>query len=105
MIYHYLFQELYRSVIIKFLLLTKLKVEIMGKKMKWSLSEIESENVLSKNELFLLTGGGTCGFRVWAYGKWQIDCGVAKSDALLAVENWGGNWCCDSCGTSTYCAD
>jgi hypothetical protein len=66
---------------------------------------INPEKVMKNEELVTLRGGygGTCGYKVWAYGQWQIDCGVTQEEALLAYGNWGGWWCCDSCSSTSYC--
>jgi natural product precursor len=70
-----------------------------------------SENLLSNEQMKSVKGGtGTCGYSVTMYDEvsnqsWtEVVCGVRKSEALGAVMAYGGNWCCDSCGTSSYCA-
>ena len=48
-----------------------------------------------------LTYRGTCGYRSPDGAVW---CGITKSQAEGAYNNNGGNWCCDSCGSSSYCS-
>ena len=62
---------------------------------------------LSEKELKNVLGGGgdysgypgTCG---WS-GNGVTICGIPKADALSLLNSHGGHWCCDSCGSSTYC--
>ena len=42
---------------------------------------------------------GTCGHFSGGDGV----CCISKSDALDLFAQWGGNWCCDSCGGTFYC--
>lgn len=45
------------------------------------------------------SGSGTCGAKS---PSGDLICGVSKAEAL----HWAtseGNWCCDSCGSSSYC--
>ena len=60
--------------------------------------------ILSEKELKNVMGGsgttsGTCG---WHYGSYTM-CGWDKSTVLSYYNSYGGNWCCDSCGSSSYC--
>ena len=67
--------------------------------------------VLSENEMKRITGGygsgsdchqyshGTCGYN----GPLGCFCGIDKASALSLLYA-GGNWCCDNCGSSSYCA-
>jgi len=58
-------------------------------------------------------GGGTCGYNGLFHNYhdgwpdvWVSECGVSKSYVLsLQSSAVPGtfNWCCDSCGTSSYC--
>ena len=61
-------------------------------------------------------GGGTCGYKVTIKGSFDdpnlppvtiIDCGVSMADALswrpYAISENHFWWCCDSCGSSSYC--
>jgi len=59
-----------------------------------------SGNVLSKEEMSGVKGGGTCGYK-GADGT--IICGISKAGALFMLTDKGDRWCCDSCGTSSYC--
>lgn len=63
------------------------------------------KNVLSREEMKSVNGGkveaGTCG---WSGGGISGPvCGVSKSDATALQANFGGNWCCDSCASTSYC--
>ena len=53
-------------------------------------------------------GVGTCGFFVsFGVGNCIYGCGMTMSEAQkYAGGYWGGmgNWCCDSCSTSSYCS-
>lgn len=57
---------------------------------------------LTKNQMRAIKGGwGTCGYKT-STGK--IECGVYKNEALMmTINGTEGNWCCDSCATSSYC--
>lgn len=44
-------------------------------------------------------GSGTCGYKS---PTGTVKCGVSKAQAMhMATEE--GHWCCDSCGSSSYC--
>ena len=61
-------------------------------------------NRLIESEMSVLYGGfdpGTCGY---LHPSGHRDCNISKDDALDLLAAYGGNWCCDSCGSSTYCA-
>ena len=58
--------------------------------------------VLSPNEMKAI-GGGACGYRVVIGGEEFINCNVSQSIARDVAASWGGNWCCSSCGGSSYC--
>lgn len=58
--------------------------------------------VLSPNEMKAI-GGGACGYSVTIGGESFIDCNVTGSIAQSMVATHGGNWCCASCGISSYC--
>jgi hypothetical protein len=57
--------------------------------------------ILSREEAKQIKGGarGTCGYKS---PSGSVDCGVTKAEAQFMAGD--GNWCCDSCATSTYCA-
>lgn len=44
---------------------------------------------------------GTCG---WRSGG-DIICCASQEEVFRLYDEWSGNWCCDSCGTTTYCGD
>ena len=74
---------------------------------KFSLGK--ASNFLSEAEMMRVTGGyssgcmsftfGTCGWN----GPSACMCGVDKSTAQQYADWYGGNWCCDSCGSTSYC--
>lgn len=55
---------------------------------------------LSKNQMRAIKGGsGTCGYKS---PTGTVKCGVSRAQAMhMATEE--GHWCCDSCGSSSYC--
>lgn len=65
--------------------------------------ELKKQNLLTREEQSNLRGGyptGTCGYR----GKdGSVECGVNKAYAQYMHDWLGGNWCCDSCGSTSYC--
>lgn len=67
------------------------------------LSEKEMKNVMGGS------GTGTCGWSGNPNAYFEIltfpQCGLSKEEALRYFNDFGGNWCCDSCGSSTYCGD
>lgn len=49
-------------------------------------------------------GSSSCGFRVvLPDGDVLIECNVSRSVAEGMYNSWGGNWCCSSCPTTSYC--
>ena len=72
-----------------------------------SFSELKKRNLLSSESMSSIRGGrmalqngtGTCGFKTLTG---TVGCGVSKAVALFMIEE-GGYWCCDSCGSSSYC--
>jgi hypothetical protein len=64
---------------------------------------------LSAEELKHVKGGtgGTCGFirpgSTEGVNNPVVNCSVSKEYALSQVSQYGGNWCCESCGSSSYC--
>ena len=75
------------------------------KKLSLKNLKLEANDMLQRNQLKTVlggyggSGGGTCGYNN-AYG-W--DCNVTKEVAKGEYDNYGGNWCCDSCDTTSYC--
>jgi|SRR5574344_1295618 hypothetical protein len=74
---------------------------------KNSLINLVSENLeaLTDTELYHC-GQGTCGVKFWdaQNGDYDIYCGISYDQAQWYFGQWGGNWCCDNCESSTYCA-
>jgi hypothetical protein len=74
---------------------------------------INPEKVMKVKELLNLKGGeiggpGTCGYNVFAYGHWNAECGVNQETVNRVIQVWGSEnvwWCCDSCGSSSYCGN
>lgn len=55
---------------------------------------------LNKKEMRAIKGGfGTCGYKS-PTGK--VECNVTKRQAMFMATQ-DGYWCCDSCGSSSYC--
>ena len=59
------------------------------------------KNLLTPKEMKNVLGGsgehsGSCG---WSGGL----CCISKEAALYFVNTDGGNWCCDSCSSTSYC--
>jgi natural product precursor len=68
---------------------------------KISFSNIK--DMLSRDEMRQVKGGsgGTCGWRDPYTG--QGLCGYSKAQIHDWYHNWGGNWVCESCGSTSYC--
>ena len=55
-------------------------------------------------------GIGTCGFKATnSSGGCVYGCGMTMNEAKdyangVNFHGYYGNWCCDNCGTSTYCS-
>ena len=50
--------------------------------------------------------GGTCGYQAWTGDSWVIGCNLSKEEMQEGYNWWDTpykNWCCDSCGSSSYC--
>lgn len=70
----------------------------------------KNSTVLSNEQLKKIRGAeGTCGYSIIIEtdrGRERIsECGVSHDDAQAAFSMGivGSHWCCDSCGSSTYC--
>ena len=52
---------------------------------------------------------GTCGWGVETPESSVVDfmaiCGIPKEEALFYFSEFGGNWRCDSCGSTWYCGN
>jgi hypothetical protein len=78
---------------------------------------LNSEKQLKPEELITLKGGfevgGTCGYHCWANynSSYQAsECGLSQSQVQGMIStyqsyDWSCNWCCDSCGSSSYCGN
>lgn len=73
--------------------------------MKTSFKELKTRNILSREQMQTVKGGGTCGFAVWTGDSYIIGCSTSKSEAIDMFNHFTGhgNWCCDSCGSTWYC--
>jgi natural product precursor len=72
--------------------------------MKINLSNLSGS--LSREQMKNVVGGveATCGWS--GGGSGYPSCGITKEQALRFYnEGGGGNWCCDSCPTTTYCGN
>ena len=57
-------------------------------------------NALNKKQMRAIEGGfGTCGYKS---PSGRVECGVTKVQAQF-MATAKGNWCCDSCPSSSYC--
>lgn len=72
---------------------------------------ITSEYVLLRSQLATILGGvgdatlessegGTCGYR--SLSGVEL-CNITKDQAKGFADSNGGYWCCDSCGSTSYC--
>jgi hypothetical protein len=82
-------------------------------KLKLHLQNIEGAEILTREQLKNVLGGGgdepgsgngaaapgTC---AWHMGTTAI-CGISKETAKEYVDYSGGNWCCDSCPSDLIC--
>lgn len=69
--------------------------------------ELKTRNILSKEQMRNIRGGGTCGYYLqYEDGSYDFDCNKPKSEVdhmfngSSAVIRY---WCCDSCGSTFYC--
>jgi hypothetical protein len=73
------------------------------KKLSLEMLRLTSDEVLGRSQMKKITGGygtsGTCGYRTSSGISF---CGVNRSVAMTNAGS-GGNWCCDSCGSTSYC--
>lgn len=79
--------------------------------------EIKNRDILSHFEMDKIKGGnGTCGYKLVhiATGVIETECNISIDDIQIEMdhatyletekeEQIRFNWCCDSCGSSTYC--
>jgi hypothetical protein len=73
------------------------------KKIRLEMLRLSSDEVLERSQMKKITGGygsGTCGYR--DPGGYTV-CNISKSQATSYVSQYGGNWCCDSCGSAGWC--
>lgn len=66
-------------------------------------------NLIDKNQMSKIKGGGgTCGYMgPDVNGQSTVICSISYDEAMFWFGE-GGNgshWCCDSCGSSSYCAE
>lgn len=55
---------------------------------------------LNKKQMRAIKGSsGTCGYKS---PSGRVECGVTKVQAQF-MATAKGNWCCDSCASSSYC--
>ncbi|MDY3789716.1 TIGR04149 family rSAM-modified RiPP [Bacteroides fluxus] len=55
---------------------------------------------LNKTQMRAIKGGGNCGA---VSGSGSVICNVTKEQAQFWAVGDGAHWCCDSCGSSSYC--
>ena len=85
------------------------------KKLSLKKLNLEANNMLQRNQLKTVLGGygeggssGSCGWKnPEGNGSANVRCNISKDEAKSLFNNWGGNWCCESCasngGTASYC--
>lgn len=66
---------------------------------KRNLLSIEAMSEIKGGQAAYANGTGSCGYKT---KSGTIGCGVSKDVAMFMIEE-GGHWCCDSCGSSSYC--
>lgn len=75
--------------------------------MKNSFNELKTRNILSKEQMKNIRGGGTCGYYIeYADGSYDADCYRSKAEVDHMVNGTKAQkkyWCCDSCATTFYC--
>lgn len=83
--------------------------------MKTSFIELKKRNILSKEQMQYVIGGGKCGVKMVVDGVEHIKCDLSINDVQFVMdcitEGYDNpssfNWCCDSCsqngGHSSYC--
>lgn len=69
--------------------------------------KLEADEMLQRNQLKTVLGGdygndggGTCGYKHPNGSTW---CNISYYTAYNAYLKNGGNWCCDSCSSASYC--
>ena len=74
------------------------------KKLNLEMLRLTSADVLERSQMKKITGGygsGTCGYM--DPSGYEV-CGISKSQATSFQSQYGGNWCCQSCGgAASYC--
>lgn len=62
------------------------------------------DKALTKSQMRNIKGGvktGNCGYHNTTTDT--VHCNISKEEALSGVKDGNGYWCCDSCGSSSYC--
>jgi hypothetical protein len=52
------------------------------------------------------SNSGNCGFKIWSGDSYMIECGYSSEyvhERFNSHDTQYKWWCCDSCGSSTYC--
>jgi natural product precursor len=73
------------------------------KKLSLEMLRLTSADVLERSQMKKITGGygsGTCGYRD---STGYAVCNQSQSDVVKWQGQYGGTWCCDSCGSNGYC--
>ncbi len=58
-----------------------------------------SGNVISKSEMMMVNGGGTC--KVQTVSGRAVG-GYSRSEAETLAGQWGTHWCCDNCFSASW---
>jgi hypothetical protein len=82
------------------------------KKLNLEKLKLAAEDVLQRSQLAGIYGGsggsggdcpsafGTCGYNP---PSGDATCGWSRATVECIANRDGGSWCCDSCGTASYC--
>ncbi|WP_439482823.1 hypothetical protein [Cyclobacterium plantarum] len=79
------------------------------KKLNLEKLKLAAEDVLQRSQMAGIYGGsggscpsafGTCGYNS---PDGYATCGWSRETVECFANRYGGNWCCDSCGSATYC--
>lgn len=87
------------------------RVGLLLKQIKMrTFNELKKRNILSTQAMSFVRGGegGTCGYMgPGVNGASTVICNISREEALwwYGEGGNGAHWCCDSCGSTSYCGD
>lgn len=82
--------------------------------MKTSFKELKTRNILSKEQMQKVQGGGTCKALVpmpqyvtdvdgyFNKNNDLVQARLSKETAIEIAAKYGGHWCCDSCDNASW---